>query len=55
MQRRNISMNKFKIPFGSKTWEEWNKKKISKSKRRRANKKPLNKLGFEYKDRNKEW
>ena len=50
-----MKKNKFKIPFGSKTWEEWNKKKISKSKRRRANKKPLNKLGFEYKDRNKAW
>ncbi len=48
-------MNKFKIPFGSKTWAERNKKKISKSMRRRANKKPLNKLGFEYKDRKKEW
>ena len=46
---------KFKIPFNSKTWEEWNKKRIAKSRRRRASKKPLNKLGFEYKDRNKEW
>ena len=46
---------KFKVPFNSKTWEDWNKKKISKSKRRRANKRPLDILGFEYKDRKKEW
>ena len=50
-----MKKRKFKIPFNSKTWEEWNKKRIAKSKRRRSNKKPLDNLGFEYKDRNKEW
>ena len=47
--------SKFKIPFNSKTWEEWNKKRVLKSKRRRASKTLLGRLGFEYKDRNKEW
>ncbi len=50
-----LMKRKFKVPFNSKTWEEWNKKRIAKSRRRRASKKPLNNLGFEYKDRSKEW
>jgi len=53
--KKIIKKNKFQIPFGSKTWEEWNKKRIAKSKKRRQNKKPLDRLGFEYKDRSKEW
>ena len=55
MVKKIIKKNKFKVPFNSKTWEEWNKKRIAKSKRKRASKKPLNNLGFEYKERNKEW
>ena len=47
--------SKFKIPFSSKTWEEWDKKRVLKSRRRRTSKKPLDRLGFEYKDRNKDW
>ena len=50
-----MKKRKFKIPFNSKTWEEWNKKRVLKSKRRRASKKPLGILGFEYKDRKVEW
>ena len=46
---------KFKVPLRSKKLEEWNRKRILKSRRRRASKKALNNLGFEYKDRNKEW
>ena len=50
-----MKKRKFKIPFNSKTWEEWNKKRVLKSRRRRGSKKPKDMLGFEYKDRNKEW
>ena len=46
-----MKKSKFKIPYNSKTWEEWEKKRIMKSKKRRINKKPLNRIGFEYKDR----
>ena len=35
--------------------KKWELKKILKSKRRRASKKPLNKVGFEYKDRKDVW
>ena len=55
MVKKIIKKNKFKVPFNSKTWEEWNKKRVLKSKRRRASKKPLGILGFEYKNRKGEW
>ena len=48
MQERSILM---KI----KDIKEWEHKKILKSRRRRASKKPLNKVGFEYKDRKGSW
>ena len=40
---------KFKVPYGSKNWREWERKRILKSKKRRESKKPLNTVGFEYK------
>ena len=52
MQERSILMpnkKKFKVPYGSKDWKEWEKKRILKSRRRRESKKPLNAVGFEYK------
>ena len=35
--------------------KKWEIKKILKSRRRRASKKPLNIVGFEYKDRKDAW
>ena len=35
--------------------KKWERKKILKSRRRRASKKPLNRIGFEYKDRKDVW